>query len=167
MKVSRLFGILLVLLSSRLSGANDAIECRVQPKFSSRDNIAQSVIDAVRQTRNQITLALYGFNNPELADELAKLAKKNVSVRLKIDTAKSTEKKTHHLIDTLKAAGVHIETVAPDGRNHNKFAVIDGARVLTGSYNWTAKAETNWENLLILECPALAQSYETEWEKIR
>jgi phosphatidylserine/phosphatidylglycerophosphate/cardiolipin synthase-like enzyme len=45
--------------------------------------------------------------------------------------------------------------------------VIDGRRVLTGSYNWTQKAETNWENLLIIDCPELAKSYEAEWEKIR
>jgi phosphatidylserine/phosphatidylglycerophosphate/cardiolipin synthase-like enzyme len=63
-----------------------------------------------------------------------------------------------------QVGGVEVQTVAPDGRNHNKFAIIDGRRVLTGSYNWTLKSEENWENLLILDCPALAKSYESEWE---
>ena|SRR5437016_6779702 len=161
-----LFGMLLFLLTPALVESDQALDCRVSPKFSSRDSIAQAVVAAVRQTRNRITLALYGFNNKELADELARLAKKNVVVRLKLDTAKSSEKKTTRLIETLKASGVHVQAVAPDGRNHNKFAVIDGTRVLTGSYNWTEKAESNWENLLILDCAELAQSYEKEWEKI-
>jgi phosphatidylserine/phosphatidylglycerophosphate/cardiolipin synthase-like enzyme len=56
--------------------------------------------------------------------------------------------------------------VAPNGRNHNKFAVIDRKRVITGSYNWTLKSEGNWENLLILDCPELAKAYENEWERI-
>jgi len=155
-------------LSSSVSGASDQpANCRVTPKFSSRDRIADAVIEAIQHTENRITLALYGFNNTKLADELAKLAKRKVVVRLKVDTAKSSEKKTTRLIETLKTAGVQIQPVAADGRNHNKFAIIDDTRVLTGSYNWTEKAESNWENLLILDCPELAKSYESEWEKIK
>jgi phosphatidylserine/phosphatidylglycerophosphate/cardiolipin synthase-like enzyme len=44
--------------------------------------------------------------------------------------------------------------------------VIDGTRVLTGSYNWTAKAESNWENLLVIDCPELAKASESEWDKV-
>jgi phosphatidylserine/phosphatidylglycerophosphate/cardiolipin synthase-like enzyme len=147
--------------------AADGLDCRVNPKFSSRDNLGQAVSESLRQAKQRVTLALYGFNNNDLAEELVKLAKKGVVVRLKIDTAKGAEKKTGALISRLKAGGVDVQTVAPGGRNHNKFAVIDGTRVLTGSYNWTAKAENNWENLLILDCAELAKNYESEWEKIR
>ncbi|HLN85786.1 MAG TPA: phospholipase D-like domain-containing protein, partial [Candidatus Limnocylindrales bacterium] len=136
------------------------------PKFSSRDSLAQAVTDSLRQAKQKVILALYGFNNNDLADELIKLAKKGVVVRVKIDTAKGAEKKTGALISRLKSGGVEVQTVAPGGRNHNKFAVIDGSRVLTGSYNWTAKAESNWENLLVIECAELAKSYEAEWEKV-
>jgi len=90
-----------------------------------------------------------------------------VAVRLKIDKNRSASKKIVALIDRLKAEGGEVQTVAPDGRNHNKFAVIDGKRVVTGSYNWTLKSEGNWENLLIIDCPELAKSYESEWERIR
>jgi mitochondrial cardiolipin hydrolase len=97
---------------------------------------------------------------------LLKLAKKNIAVRLRVDTARSASKKMVRLIEKLKAGGVQVQTVAPNGRNHNKFAVIDGRKVLTGSYNWTFKAESNWENLLILDCPELAKAYESEWQRI-
>ena len=163
--------ILLMLLVSSLKGmtvnAADGFDCRVNPKFSSRDSLAQAVSESLRQAKQRVTLALYGFNNNDLAEELVKLAKKGVVVRVKIDTAKGAEKKTGALIGRLKSGGVEVQTVAPGGRNHNKFAVIDGTRVLTGSYNWTAKAESNWENLLVIDCTELAKSYESEWEKIR
>ena len=146
--------------------AADGFDCRVSPKFSSRDSLGQTVSESLRQAQKQVTLALYGFNNNDLAEELVKLAKRGVVVRVKIDTAKGAEKKTGALISRLKSGGVAVQTVAPGGRNHNKFAVIDGTRVLTGSYNWTAKAESNWENLLIVDCAELAKSYESEWEKI-
>jgi len=148
------------------AGAADGVDCRVSPKFSSRDSLAQAVSESLRQAKQKVILALYGFNNNELADELIKLAKRGVVVRVKIDTAKGAEKKTGELISRLKSGGVEVQTVAPGGRNHNKFAVIDGSRVLTGSYNWTAKAESNWENLLVIDCAELAKSYESEWEKL-
>ena len=158
---------LVSLLQAMSVNAADSFDCRVSPKFSSRDTLGQAVSESLRQAKQQVTLALYGFNNNDLAEELVKLAKKGVVVRVKIDTAKGAEKKTEALISRLKSGGVAVQTVAPGGRNHNKFAVIDGTRVLTGSYNWTAKAESNWENLLIVDCAELAKSYESEWEKIR
>jgi len=50
---------------------------------------------------------------------------------------------------------------------HDKFAVIDGRWVISGSFNWTASAERrNRENLLIFDCPSLASHFEAEWESI-
>jgi len=50
---------------------------------------------------------------------------------------------------------------------HNKFAVIDGVTVITGSYNWTNSArKRNDENLLTVNSPALAETYEREFERL-
>lgn len=143
------------------------MDCRVTARFSSQGSVGKAVTEALRDTKERLTLALYGFDNTDLGEELLKLVKKNVAVRLKVDTARSAGKKIVKLMEQLKAGGVQVQAVAPNGRNHNKFAVIDGKRVLTGSYNWTLKSENNWENLLILDCPELAKSYESEWERIR
>jgi mitochondrial cardiolipin hydrolase len=144
----------------------DSYDCRVQSQFSSQGSIGTNVREAIGQAKERLTLALYGFDNTELGEELLKLAKNHVTVRLKVDAKRSASKKITKLVEDLKAGGVQVQTVAPDGRNHNKFAVIDRKRVLTGSYNWTLKAESNWENLLILDCPDLAKAYESEWERI-
>jgi phosphatidylserine/phosphatidylglycerophosphate/cardiolipin synthase-like enzyme len=158
----------LVLVSAPPSAAaNEAVDCRVRTRFTGQGGLGEFVKQALRQTQSQVLLALYGFNNSELAEELSKLAGKGVSVGLKVDANKGARTKTSRMLDSLRAAGVRVETVAPEGRNHNKFAVIDRAKVLTGSYNWTLKAESNWENLLLLDCPELAEKYVKEWENIR
>jgi phosphatidylserine/phosphatidylglycerophosphate/cardiolipin synthase-like enzyme len=166
MKMMILVVLWLCLVQAMAVSAADGFDCRVNPKFSSRDSLTRAVTDSLRQAKRQVILALYGFNSNDLADELIEVAKKGAAVRLKIDTAKGAEKKTGALIGRLKSGGVEVQTVAPGGRNHNKFAVIDGTRVLTGSYNWTAKAESNWENLLVIDCPELAKAYESEWDKV-
>lgn len=145
MKITTLVVLLISMLQGTTASAADSFDCRVSPKFSSRDSLGQAVSESLRQAKQQVTLALYGFNNNDLAEELVKLAKKGVVVRVKIDTAKGAEKKTGALISRLKSGGVETQTVAPGGRNHNKFAIIDDSQVLTGSYNWTAKAESNWK----------------------
>jgi phosphatidylserine/phosphatidylglycerophosphate/cardiolipin synthase-like enzyme len=161
-----LFLIFLLAQLPGLSWAEEPVECRVLSQFSSQGSVGKTVIDALRSAKERLTIALYGFDNADLGDELTQLVKKGVIVKLKIDTARSKSKKIVNLIDRLKAGGVQVQSVAPNGRNHNKFAVIDGEKVLTGSYNWTLKSENNWENLLILDCPELAKTYETEWERI-
>ena len=43
---------------------------------------------------------------------------------------------------------------------HNKFAIIDGSTIISGSYNWTKSAyQRNDENLLIIHRPDVAQRY--------
>lgn len=150
-----------------LSRADETVNCKVRAAFSSTGSIGETVLQEIRQTRSKVSLALYGFDNPVFVDELTKVAARGVTVRVKIDAAKGTGKKESRLIEQLEAAGIRVNKVAPDGRNHNKFVVIDESKVITGSYNWTLKAEKNWENLLILDCPELAQRYEKEWETIR
>ena len=166
MKTS-IFVVIYILLQVGLAHAVDGFECRVTSRFSSQGSVGKAVTEAIRGAEERLTIALYGFDNTDLGEELLKLVNKKVKVRLKVDTARSASKKIVALVDKLKAGGVEVQTVAPNGRNHNKFAVIDGKRVLTGSYNWTLKSENNWENLLILDCPELAKAYEAEWERIR
>jgi len=160
--------VFVLALSAAYSGAaGETVNCKVRATFSSQGSIAEVVLRELRQARSKLVLAVYGFSNRLLAEELAKLAGRGVTVRVKIDDEKSRERREGRVIEVLKAAGVSVQAVAPEGRNHNKFAVIDDSRVITGSYNWTLKAEKNWENLLILDCPVLARMYVKEWETIQ
>ena len=52
--------------------------------------------------------------------------------------------------------------------SHNKVIVIDGALVITGSFNFTEAAqEKNAENLLIIRDPTLAAQYTKNWDAHR
>lgn len=156
-----------LVLPRPLAYSGEAFERKTSAFFSSQGSIGKAAIVAMRGAKERVTAALYGFDKPELGGALLGLAKRKVAVRIKIDSARSAGKKIQKLIEELKAGGVKVQAVAASGRNHNKFAVIDGSTVVTGSYNWTVKAETNWENILVLKCPARAQAYEREWQKIR
>jgi phosphatidylserine/phosphatidylglycerophosphate/cardiolipin synthase-like enzyme len=67
----------------------------------------------------------------------------------------------------LRSQSVHVRVDTHSGLMHDKVAVIDGKYVLTGSFNWSAAAQNdNNENLIILKSQSLATAYETEFQRI-
>ncbi|KAI7822388.1 mitochondrial cardiolipin hydrolase-like protein [Gamsiella multidivaricata] len=50
---------------------------------------------------------------------------------------------------------------------HHKFAVVDDALVINGSYNWTKGARfDNRENLTLTNAPKAVQGFKSEFEKL-
>jgi phosphatidylserine/phosphatidylglycerophosphate/cardiolipin synthase-like enzyme len=46
--------------------------------------------------------------------------------------------------------------------------IIDGRKLIFGSFNFSANADTdNDENLLIIDDPLLAQAFEAEFQRVR
>jgi phosphatidylserine/phosphatidylglycerophosphate/cardiolipin synthase-like enzyme len=68
---------------------------------------------------------------------------------------------------SLVAAGVPVRISNNPHIMHNKFAVLDGTTVLTGSYNWTlAASRSNDENLLWIKRPELASRYTQRFQQL-
>lgn len=71
---------------------------------------------------------------------------------------------------SLKQAGVsvfHVKNLASDrALMHNKFAVIDNTRVITGSYNWTLSANTHNENIFVFTDKINAAYYLHEFRRL-
>ena len=89
-----------------------------------------------------------------------------VQVQVILDKSQRSEK--YSSADFLANQGVPVVIDANHAIAHNKVIVIDGATVLTGSFNFTKAAqERNAENLLILRDQALAAQYTKNWEAHR
>ena len=51
---------------------------------------------------------------------------------------------------------------------HHNFVVIDGKRVVTGSFNYTkTAAESSYENLVVIESEEVAGKFLEEFDKIK
>lgn len=67
----------------------------------------------------------------------------------------------HDLIRRAGLVGKNSTPYSPTGRHdfmHNKILVIDNT-VITGSYNFSRSAQSNAENILFIDSPALAERY--------
>lgn len=109
------------------------------------------IANELRQTTERVLIAAAWFTNQKLAAELIALRKKLIDVEIVVDDNEANRR--GNALKTLSAANVSlyfIKNLAADhALMHNKFAVIDNLKVITGSYNWTLAANTHNENIFV------------------
>lgn len=123
----------------------------------------KAIIQTLRSAQQSVHAALYQLTDPEIADVLIEIAARGIELKILLDDEPSKGSKGCLLLST----GVSVKQYVDSGIMHHKFAVVDGALVITGSYNWTTSAQTrNEENLLVIQSPELAQAFEQEFQKL-
>jgi len=123
--------------------------CKTQVFFS-RD-AATALIKVLEGAQQGIHVAMYGLSSRSIVDALIAAKSRGVDVAIKTDKKESEKHAQATLITKLKAAGVTVKVSTQQRNLHDKFAVIDGQRVITGSFNWTVNAEQlSRENLIRL-----------------
>lgn len=126
------------------------------------DQVMISWIDASEKTLDG---AIYGLTDEPIAQALIAAHKRGVKVRLVHDRTQAAGKRD--VAQELETAGipVHIQRGTKGGILHDKFLVIDGTFVLTGSFNWTANAtQKNDENFVVLDDQA--PKFEAEFNRL-
>lgn len=126
----------------------------------------------VASAKSEIKVAIYCITRRSIAGSLVDAAKRGVKVSVKYDAKQAGDiSDMAALVRQMKAAGIVCQAIRMKGENaimHHKFLIIDGARVLTGSYNFTNTAtEQNRENLVVVDSAELARSYLVEFERLK
>jgi phosphatidylserine/phosphatidylglycerophosphate/cardiolipin synthase-like enzyme len=146
----------------------DGFTCPATVRFSPHGGAEALVVETLRQARDYVHIAIYGLTNRKIEQALVDLAQAGVRVSIKSDHVQSAGKAQAAVLARLRAAKLEVEVARVGRLLHDKFAVVDGRWVITGSFNWTESAEQrNRENVLTFDCPALAQAFDAEWETIR
>ena len=98
-----------------------------------------------------------------IAAALIAAHKRGVTVRLVLDSEGKGNKYSQG--DECAAAGIDVAWDAKHLIMHSKVMVVDAQVVVTGSFNFTASAETgNAENLLVINDPKVAAAYAANWD---
>ena len=119
-----------------------------------------AAFDAALQT---IDLAVYEFDLTMVSDALLRAHQRGVRVRVVADTDSLLEPPVVALI----GAGLPVIDDQRDAIMHDKFAVIDGSIVWTGSMNYTfSDAYRNNNNVIEIISPRLADNYTAEFEEM-
>ncbi|MCI3086762.1 phospholipase D family protein [Escherichia coli] len=134
--------------------------------FSPGGSAQAAVLDVIAQARESIDLAAYYLTSKSTAQALAEAAERGVSVRVVAD--KKANGSRYTAATWLARHGIPVRVNGHYDIMHNKFMIIDGRTVETGSFNYTASADKrNAENVIVLrDMPDAAQPYAREFERL-
>jgi phosphatidylserine/phosphatidylglycerophosphate/cardiolipin synthase-like enzyme len=133
--------------------------------FSPRGGCQSAVVASVDAARRSVRVLAYTFTARPVADALLRARARGVDVAVVVDRSMLSARGS--MVGALSAAGVPVLVDAAHPIAHNKVVVIDAIRVLTGSYNYSAQAESNGENLCVLDSRDLAGAYLVDWARHR
>lgn len=122
-----------------------------------------AVVQALGEARVSVHVQAYSFTSAPIAKALVQAQRRGVAVTAILD--RSNLSAQYSAADFLAHEGVTTLIDARHAIAHNKIMIVDGAIVLTGSFNFTKAAEEkNAENLLVLHDKKLARQYDANWQ---
>jgi len=134
--------------------------------FSPQDNCAGEIVSRIDKAQNSVDVAMYLFTSRSIAQALIRAKARGVDVKVCLagghEPAYGRYSKSGYLIKN----GIPVKLIEGSGIMHNKFCIIDDFITITGSYNWTVRADLeNDENVLIIESERIAKIYKEQFKK--
>lgn len=127
------------------------------------NGIADRIINDLDGARVSIHVCIAWFTNQRIADKLIEKYKEGIDVKV-IFYDDHTNSKFGVKIDKIPYKAVR---GTKGGIMHNKYCIIDNQKVITGSYNWSEKAENkNDENAAVMYDYDRASDYSVEFRKM-
>lgn len=131
-----------------------------------RGGIDSALAKAIDHTRASLDIAVFDLDNPTIADAILAAHRRDVAVRIVTDDEHGLHNEDSDL-PRLREAGVPI---IDDGRSalmHNKFMILDGRTVWTGSMNYTINgAYRHNNNVFALDDAQAVAAYQAEFEEM-
>jgi phosphatidylserine/phosphatidylglycerophosphate/cardiolipin synthase-like enzyme len=135
-----------------------------QVNFSPRGGCTEAIVAELNRATNSVRVLAYSFTSKPIAAALVAAHRRGASVAVVLDSDQRTAQYSE--ADFLAHAGIRTLFDGKHAIQHNKVIVIDGATVITGSFNFTKAAEErNAENLLVIHDPNLARQYLDNWQE--
>jgi phosphatidylserine/phosphatidylglycerophosphate/cardiolipin synthase-like enzyme len=124
--------------------------------FCPEDECQEHLLGLLQNSNNSIHCAFFDLDLPKIIDIL-KDKQSKIDVKLVIDGRNSNKSSELN----------HVENDLDGGLMHNKFCIIDGSTVFTGSFNPTENDNFyNNNNILIIYSKYIANNYESEFQEL-
>lgn len=142
--------------------------------FAPEDDVKREILSTLKEAKKTVDISMYSFSDEnvraflkELGEDAQGLSGKKIRIRLLLDGKQfktEGQKKICNWCDLLELSGVDVRRL--NISNHQKFAVIDGENLLTGSGNWSHSAFTRYdEDLLSVKGPSqMVDEFQREFD---
>ena len=135
--------------------------------FSPDDGAASSLLSLLDNAQKSIYFLAYSFTSNDLGDVIRTKAEGGLDVAGVMDE-EQVNSNIGTEYDAFRQAGLDVRLDGNKDLMHHKVIIIDGKIVVTGSYNFTASAETkNDENLIVIHNAQIAEKFMEEFERVQ
>ncbi|MCB9133868.1 MAG: phospholipase [Anaerolineales bacterium] len=137
----------------------------VEVWFSPDDGVSARIVELIQSAEVSIHFLAFSFTSNPIADAIIARAEAGVLVQGVFDESQLDNPGGEFA--RMLTEGLDVRLDANPDKLHHKLIVIDGKIVITGSYNFSASAETrNDENVVIIFDEAVAQAYLQEVQRV-
>ena len=137
-------------------------QASIQLYFSPQGGASAAIVATLDNAKESVRVQAYSFTSAPIAEALKRAHGRGVDVVVILDKSQRTEK--YSSATFLDRAGISVWIDRKHAIAHNKIIIIDGATVITGSFNFSKAAEErNAENLLIVANKQIAEKYMANW----
>lgn len=158
--------LMLLLVLSALAGwerSQAQSPSRIAVYFSPHGGCTDAIVAQICSAKREVLVQAYEFTSTPIAAALVAAKKRGVDVQVILDKEKSGD--TSAALKVLRNSPVPLFADGKYAIAHNKVMVIDRRTVITGSFNFTAQAETaNAENLLVIDDANVAAQFAENWQ---
>ncbi len=157
---------LLILLSLWILQASPALG-ETEAIFSLERSIKETLLKEVESATSTIDLAMREITSLDMANALLKAKERGVKVRVIADSKRAKMRSSQ--ITFLINQGISVKVLRGKNRGimNHRFAIFDGKKVVTGSFDWSEASEKwNCENILILDDSEVVSSYLREFDRL-
>ncbi len=139
---------------------------QVEIYFSPDDGVAAKILSLIQAAQKSIYFLAYSFTANDLGTAIRQKAAEGLTVAGVMDDGQvNSNLGTEY--DPFKQAGLDVRRDGNPGLMHQKAIIIDRAIVITGSYNFSASAETsNDENVVIIHNAEAAERYLAQFQRV-
>ncbi|KAI3634924.1 hypothetical protein MIR68_007305 [Amoeboaphelidium protococcarum] len=143
-----------------------ATSLSVQTHFFPSEQSFKALVGFLESARFTLDICVFTITDDDIARAILAAHKRGVRVRIISDGEQS--KSLGSDVERLASSGVPVKMdKSQQYHMHNKFCVVDGHSVLTGSYNWTKGARNNnQENIVIIHDQATSKQFSDQFEQL-
>ena len=122
----------------------------------------------INTAQGSVDMAIYQLDLPNVTQALLDAKKRGATVRVVTDIDETlNDPKENPSFKQLEKASIPIVGGNPDAIMHDKFVVVDGKAVWTGSWNFTTYDTYRYNNnSILIQSPKLAKNYTVTFEKM-
>lgn len=144
---------------------SNEMKIKASAYFSPGDDCLHRIRRMISEAQQSLDICIFTLTDNRIVEKLLEAYHKGIQIRIISDDLKSEDLGSD--MDRLGRCGISCRYDKTSAHMHHKFAIADGALLLTGSYNWTRSASTeNNENIVVSDNGRLIHSFQDEFNRL-